>query len=80
MWIVEHQMNQKYKRKFNIGKADLPLKSSVNILNTNSLQTDWKEFLQPMDNVYVIGNPPFAGKEQQTKQQKKRFKRCIQRI
>lgn len=52
MWIVEHQMNQKYKRKFNIDQADLPLKSSVNILNTNSLQTDWKEFLQPTDNIY----------------------------
>lgn len=74
MWIVEHQMNQKYKRKFNIDHVDLPLKSSVNIYNTNALQIDWKEILKPTDDVYILGNPPFIGKQLQTKEQKEDLK------
>ena len=74
MWIVEHQMNQKYKRKFNIDQADLPLKSSLNIHNTNALQIDWKEILEPTEDVYLLGNPPFTGKKFQTKEQKEDIK------
>ncbi|RAP43737.1 MAG: hypothetical protein BZ135_09110 [Methanosphaera sp. rholeuAM6] len=77
MWIVEHQMNQKYKRKFNIDQADLPLKSSVNIYNENALQIDWKEILEPTDNVYILGNPPFVGKNLQTKEQKEEVKQVF---
>ena len=78
MWIVEHQMNQKYKRKFNIDQTDLPLKSSVNIYNINALQTDWKEIIEPTDDVYVLGNPPFVGKQLQTKEQKEDVKKVFE--
>ncbi len=78
MWIVEHQMNQKYKRKFNIDQADLPLKSSLNIHNTNALQIDWKEILEPTDDVYLLGNPPFIGKQLQTKEQKDEVKKVFE--
>lgn len=71
MWIIEHQMNQKYKRKFNIDQADLPLKSSVNIYNTNALQIDWKKILEPTDNVYVLGNPPLLENNYKRKNRKK---------
>lgn len=77
MWIVEHQMNQKYKRKFNIDQADLPLKSSLNIYNKNALQIDWKEILEPTDDVYILGNPPFVGKQLQTKEQKEEVKQVF---
>ncbi|MBE6493319.1 MAG: class I SAM-dependent DNA methyltransferase [Methanosphaera stadtmanae] len=78
MWIVEHQMNQKYKRKFNIDHVDLPLKSSVNIYNTNALQIDWKEILKPTDDVYILGNPPFTGKKFQTREQKEDVKKVFE--
>ena len=60
------------------GQADLPLKSSLNIHNTNALQIDWKEILEPTDDVYLLGNPPFIGKQLQTKEQKDEVKKVFE--
>ena len=48
----------------------LPLKSYANIVEANALRIDWNEVV-PKDKLnYIIGNPPFVGKKEQTKEQK----------
>ena len=73
MWFIEHQMNLKYE-SLDLHEDNLPLKQYVNIKNENSLRMDWKEVVQPDNNVYIIGNPPFGGKQNQNKEQKEDMK------
>ena len=73
MWFIEHQMNLKYET-LNIHQDNLPLKSSLNIVNDNTLRMDWTEFLKPPHEVYILGNPPFVGSRNQTKKQKEDMK------
>lgn len=69
MWFIEHQMNLKFD-SINYHESNLPLKSEANIVKANALRIDWADVLPPSNNVYVLGNPPFAGKKQQSKPQK----------
>lgn len=48
----------------------LPLKSNDNIHEGNALRMDWKEVLPAEKCSYIIGNPPFLGARNQTKEQK----------
>lgn len=69
MWFIEHQMNLKFD-SINFHESNLPLKTEVNIIKGNALRIDWEDVLTPNDNVYVLSNPPFAGKTLQTSSQK----------
>lgn len=69
MWFIEHQMNLRFD-SINYHESNLPLKSEAHIVKANALRTDWADILPPSNNVYVLGNPPFAGKKQQSKSQK----------
>ncbi len=118
MWLIDHQMNMQISEKFGNYFVRIPLKKSVNIINANSLQTDWQSLLNPVNAIdvsvkhaniyvdiasepeldyknvnvkaetyqihqgeppllsnkikfdYIFGNPPFIGKQLQTKEQK----------
>jgi len=70
MWLIDHQMNMELSRALGTYYIRLPLKKSANIYNDNALKLDWHSILPPTDNVYVLGNPPFAGKQYQSKEQK----------
>lgn len=73
MWFIEHQMNLMYET-LDIHQDNLPLKSSLNIFQDNALRMDWKNILTPTDDVYILGNPPFIGSRNQTKNQKNDLK------
>lgn len=73
MWFVEHQMNLKFD-SIEYHEDNLPLQSEANIIKDNALRIDWKDVLTPNNNVYVLGNPPFAGKSKQSDEQKKTWK------
>ena len=73
MWFIEHQMNLMYET-LDIHQDNLPLKSSLNIYHGNALRMDWKEIIEPTNNLYILGNPPFAGKQEQNQQQKNEMK------
>lgn len=73
MWFIEHQMNLLYE-KLDLHADNLPLKQYVNIKHDNSLRVDWTEFVPPTDNVYLLGNPPFGGKQHQNDEQKEDMK------
>nr|WQH63872.1 hypothetical protein PXD04_09240 [Methanosphaera sp. ISO3-F5] len=66
-------MNLLYE-KLDLHADNLPLKQYVNIKHDNSLRVDWTEFVPPTDNVYLLGNPPFGGKQHQNDEQKEDMK------
>ncbi len=70
MWLIEHQMNELASLKFGQNIVNLPLKDTAHIRHGNALRVDWQE-LVPQDQLnYIIGNPPFYGKQYQSKEQK----------
>jgi len=66
MWLIDHQMNMQISEKFGNYFVRIPLKKSVNIINANSLQTDWQSLLNPVNtidmdvkhaNIYIASEP-----------------------
>lgn len=77
MWIMDHLMNRELSAAIGHYYARLPLKKAANIHLENALQIDWNDILIPDDNVFILGNPPFAGKQQQNVQQKADMKKVF---
>ena len=70
MWLMDHQMNIRLSDAFGQYFARLPLRKSPKIVLGNALRSDWKEILPPAQCTYVLGNPPFVGKQFATPEQK----------
>jgi MmeI, DNA-methyltransferase domain/MmeI, target recognition domain/MmeI, N-terminal domain/MmeI, helicase spacer domain len=70
LWLMDHQMNLKISEAFGQLYQRLPLKKSPHIHCANALRADWKQILPPAQCSYVLGNPPFVGKKEQTAAQK----------
>jgi type I restriction-modification system DNA methylase subunit len=70
LWLMDHQMNLKISEAFGLYYARLPLKKSATIVNDNALRIDWEEVVPKSELSYILGNPPFYGKQYQTKEQK----------
>ncbi len=68
MWLTDHQMNQLISEEFGNYFARLPLKKSATIACSNALQLDWRAVAP--DANYLLGNPPFIGKKEQSGAQK----------
>jgi len=70
LWIAESQMMQETESLMQIDLDFLPLKSYANIVQGNALRTDW-ESVVPKDRLsYIMGNPPFVGAKNLSKEQK----------
>ncbi len=63
MWLMDHQMNLRLSEAFGQHYVRLPLKKSPTIVCGNALRLDWKQILPPERCSYVLGNPPFVGKQ-----------------
>jgi len=74
MWLIDHQMNMKISEEFGQYFIRLPLKKAAKIINTNALRLDWHEVVPNIELSYILGNPPFIGKQLQTKEQKEDLK------
>jgi hypothetical protein len=48
----------------------LPLKTYANIIEGNALRIDWESLVPKHKLSYIMGNPPFVGKKEQSKEQK----------
>ncbi len=70
MWLIDHQMNIATGELLGEWFARIPLTKSANIRKGNALRIDWEEFCPPNQLNYIIGNPPFIGKSNQTAAQK----------
>lgn len=70
LWIAEYQMLEETQSIVNRNLDFLPLKSYSNIVEGNALRIEWKEVIAPEKLNYIMGNPPFVGKKEQSKEQK----------
>ena len=70
LWLIDHQMNMLVSEEFGNYFARLPLKKSATIIHRNALQIDWRDVVKPSELNYILGNPPFAGKQYQSEAQK----------
>lgn len=80
LWLVDHQMNLRVSEEFGLYFARIPLKSTPGIRHANALRVDWNEVLPAERCSYVLGNPPFIGKKEQTPQQKADFEPVMNSI
>jgi hypothetical protein len=73
LWLAQHQMNMKFKEVFGSANPTLPLKAGGNILQGNATRIDWDEACQKndIDEIYLLGNPPYLGGKTQSSEQKK---------
>ncbi|HFI0455004.1 TPA: DNA methyltransferase [Streptococcus suis] len=70
LWIAESQMLEATKEIVYAELDFLPLKSYTNIHHGNALTTDWETVVDKAKLNYIIGNPPFLGYSNQSKEQK----------
>ena len=70
LWLTDHQMNMRVSEEFGSYFARIPLKATPHIVHGNALQLDWTDVLPPERCSYVLGNPPFVGKSNQSAEQK----------
>lgn len=70
LWITEEQMLRKTQEVYVDYDFDfLPLRSLTNLREGNALKTDWTDVF-PDNLTYLVGNPPFLGARNQSKEQK----------
>ncbi|MBR5087693.1 MAG: class I SAM-dependent DNA methyltransferase [Muribaculaceae bacterium] len=70
LWISESQMLAETEQIIKHDIDFLPLKNNANIHEANALRIDWESVVPKDELDYIIGNPPFVGKKEQTRSQK----------
>jgi hypothetical protein len=69
LWITDHLMNMRLSEEFGQYYVRLPFKKSPTIINDNALRIDWNSIVSNKKINYILGNPPFIGKQQRNKDQ-----------
>ncbi|WP_448062427.1 DNA methyltransferase [Cellulomonas hominis] len=74
LWIAKHQMNKEFREKFNVALPLIPLRETGHVQHGNATRVDWSAVC-PNDGgeIYLIGNPPYAGSSMQSIDQKADF-------
>lgn len=72
LWIAKHQMNREFYEKFKIDLPLIPLKETGKVKQGNAARVDWNTVCpnDGTEEIYLIGNPPYAGAKRQTPEQK----------
>ncbi len=70
LWLADHQANIALSEAFGQLVRRIPLKKSPHIVCANALQTDWKTILTAEKCSFILGNPPFIGKQYMAPEQK----------
>jgi hypothetical protein len=70
LWLTDHQMNILFSKEFGHYFARLPLTKSPTIKIGNALRIEWNSLVKKQDLNYILGNPPFIGKQYQENEQK----------
>lgn len=70
LWLTDHQMNVIATERLGERLERLPLECAPRIVVDNALRVDWDTVLPRAQCRYVMGNPPYAGKKEQTPDQK----------
>ncbi len=86
LWLMDHQMNMVVSSEFGEYFLRLPLTQSAKIIHGNALSTSWDNLIEnlPWENQsdpkrfdYILGNPPFVGKQFQNHDQKQDMARIF---
>lgn len=80
LWLMDHQMNLAVSKEFGMYFARIPLQTSANIVCGNALKDGWDNLILPSKLNYIMGNPPFLGKKEQSKIQKEELKNVTKNI
>src|SRR5664280_570596 len=67
---MDHQMNLLVSEEFGLYFVRIPLQVSSTIVCGNALRIDWEEVVPARHVSYIMGNPPFVGKNFQNDEQK----------
>jgi hypothetical protein len=70
LWLIDHQMNLKVSHEFGQYFVRLPLTKAATIVHGNALRIDWESLVPKTQLHYILGNPPFVGKQLQNAAQK----------
>ena len=70
LWLMDHQMNMFASERFGRYYVRLPLQKSAKIVLGNALRIDWNDVIPREKCTYILGNPPFVGKQYQDTEQK----------
>ena len=70
LWIAESQMLQQTEAIVRHELDFLPLKTNAHIVEGNALRLDWERIVPKTQLSYIMGNPPFIGKKEQSREQK----------
>lgn len=70
LWIAESQMMKETEDVVHMSLDFLPLKTYANITEGNALRLDWETVVPKTKLNYIMGNPPFVGKKEQSREQK----------
>ena len=63
LWLTDHQMNMRLSEAFGQTYVRLPLVHSPNISCENAIRLDWETLFPSKENLLILGNPPFIGKQ-----------------
>ncbi|MFC8314083.1 DNA methyltransferase [Gordonia sp. NPDC057258] len=76
LWIAKHQMNREFREKFGVEIPLIPLKETGQIRADNATRVDWNDVCPNNGEVeiYLIGNPPYAGAKTQKPEQKEDYR------
>lgn len=66
LWLTDHQMNLAVSEEFGQYFVRLPLTRAPHIVHGNALELDWNEVIPAQRLDYLLGNPPFLGKNFQS--------------
>ncbi len=69
MWLMDHQMNMRLSEAFGRYYVRIPLRTAAHIHIGNALQLDWDSIIPKERLSYILGNPPFVGKQYRTPEQ-----------
>ncbi len=70
LWLTDHQMNLKIGAEFGDYFSRIPLRAKPHIHHANALRMDWEDVIPKERLSYILGNPPFGGKQFQSSEQK----------
>ena len=77
LWMVDHIMNRELMDVYEGHHIRIPLKKHPNIHCSDALDVDWRKVLQPKKCSYILGNPPFGGIREISKEQNKQLGKIV---
>lgn len=79
LWISQYQMNRKLDEICASPAPALPLTDGGSMVVGNALRREWTDICPPKEGTetYIVGNPPYLGKAEQSPSQKEDMDLCF---